>query len=581
MNLDKLLVELSTAQDDEIHSIKKDILTDLSVENAHKLLAASLSADKNLKMKLLRIVMEIRNLPIQNTLVEVFGKEKDPDAKLLLTVALGRCGNRKIISSLIELIRSENYLMRLKAVLALQLIGSPALKELLMIMFKCLETDHVFAELIAEIIVQIPGKTLADLDKITTIKNPLIARIIGSVDDPESVQFLVGFLDAKNHALSRAVRDALISLGPKYADLLGDFITLGNHEYNYWLPQVLVKFLETGKTILLSKLKQAPPDLLCNILDVLEYKPEQEIKDLYLQSLTKGNLKLKEIASRKILDSNDSSLIFEAKRLLFSPIDSNTKYFALFIANKAEIADDVIAEHLRGSTADKLMATIIKTSQPKKENFTLYIDMLKDEDPFVKQSAFNILCKMTREFFDQIMEASLSGNPEIRKNCLALISRMGKESVRIISHKLELGNQTEKFQAAYLVGQLYLYDLKDKLENLSNDGNDWVRKFSRLSLAKLAGPDEIGKLIKSQNQDSNEAGISLLQEDPDLYAPILFKCWNDVRDPLRERVKKILIDQGKKRPEILNKFLESTRVESAVTFLKTIQKQLDLNKSFK
>ncbi|MDD5089950.1 MAG: HEAT repeat domain-containing protein [Candidatus Wallbacteria bacterium] len=579
MNLTQRLDSLCKASESDYGSIKNEILSGLTIDDAKTIITMSLSAEKQAKLKLLNLIVDVTTLPIQPLLIEAFGKEKDPDAKLMLTVSLGRNGNKKIISSLIELINNDNYLMKHKATLALQLIGSIALQELLIIMFKNLEANYPYAEMIADIIVQIPDKSLNDVEKILQIKNPLVAEILGSIDDPQVVPLLVEFFDKKNHLLSRSVKDALVRLGAKNADLLGDFLSLNNEEFNYWITRALASFGDLGRKILLEKINGASNNLIRNIIEVLDYKGEEVLKDLYFNLLLKGNCKTKEIVIEKVISCKDPTLLIEIKRLISDKLDTNSRFFLLYALSETGTGDEFLKEYFKGGSVERLIATLVKTRNPKKEDFNLLVSLLKEPDPFIKQAALNALAAIARDSFPQLLEATMIDHPEVRKNCLKLIRGLGREAVIILGQLLDRGNHNEKFQAAFVTGHLYLYDLKSNLEKLTNDGNEWVRKFARIALARMGGPDEVLKLLKSSQQENCDTAISLLKEDINHYAQLFLSNWTSLPETIQVKVKSCLADNEKRFPGTLSGLAGKLSGESS-KIIASMQKQMELERSF-
>jgi len=579
MNFEQLLLELQTNPSQEI---VKSIMGQLSPANINSIIQRAIdTSDKEFKIKLLRLLIGVENSVIIPKLIEAFGKEKDPDAKLLLSVILGKCGNKKIISSLIELIKSTNYLTRMKAIISLQIIGNLAINELLITMFKNLDSNPLFAELISDIICRIPNKTMRDFEKIISIKKPIVAKILGSIDDEKSVSTLIGFLDEKDHILSQAVIDALIFLGPKYADVLGDFLKINNSEYIYWLPRALVKMGKAGLDHLTENLESQNTELIMNIIPIYPYDGSERFKKCLIENLKNGKVELKNIVSEKVIESGDTHLIYECKRLLYKNIDFNTKYFIMKILKKTGKADDVIKEFMEYNTGEKIIVPMILSDYAESGDFNMLINLAGDEDPFISQLSINGLHHISSECFEDIMEYSISDNNKIRKVCISLLKRLGAETEKRINDFLISGNQTQKYHAAFLTGILYLSNCKNALKKLENDGNVWVRKYSKKSLAQLEGPDTFIKFINSSDHEEREIAIDILKDDFSMYCGPIFKGWGQIGSETQESIKKAIIDLAKNDTSIIDELKKFSQISlEAKSVVESLIKQIQLELSF-
>lgn len=578
MNIDNYLGEIRNIDTIRFLELKDELLKIINKDNFNIFIKSALmSSDKKFKLRIYRIIAELNTSEYLGTLIQIFNQEKDADAKLLLTVAIGKAGNKRVITSLLELIKSNNIIMKKKVMLALQLIGKQAIDVLCKIMIENMKINPTFSELISDIIFYIPGKMLDDIKSIINIKSPLIVKILGSIDDQRVIQILIKFLDERNHLLSRAVKDALINLGSKYMDVLTDFLRLNNKEYNFWLPQVIVEFGSEGRERLISLLNNASPDLQFSILKALEYKGDERLKKIYLNILKNGHITVKKVITDKIIESKDSQLVYEVKSLLYEKCDVNAIYYILYILKKTGLSKEIITEYLNGDLNKKIIALNVIADSPDIEDFLTLINMLKDDDMFVYQLAYNALKKIARFTFDNLMEYSMIDNITIRNACLSIIEGMKKDGELLIRERLEKGNPTQKYLAAYLVGELRLLDMKPVLETMCKDGNDWVRKYANLSLV-LLDPDRINNLIQ-KGSEGIDIVVDALKKDIKFLSKILGildKLPNDVR----KRIVDILVNMGKSNGniiEILNKYKV---LSPENVFINNILKQIELERSF-
>ncbi|MGM0607769.1 MAG: HEAT repeat domain-containing protein [Candidatus Muiribacteriota bacterium] len=505
MTIGELIEDLKSSDFNVVRRGQKEIIKILSTTNAKQLIDYYIqSSEYGFKQNVMEIFILNPDQQYCQLLIDAFQSEKNEDLKFLISVALGKSGNEKIINHLVSLFDRNDFVLCQKAMLSLKAINK---FKPLIDMLKEAKGQKLYY--LKETLKRIENVKADLLYSLIDNENPdlsgAVLEVMGTIRTKENVFELLKYLNNYNSSISDAAADGLFVIGESISEFLGGELLKNDISRNYmkYIPEVLAKFGQRGQSVLSDVLKKLNPDkeyLVQNIASNIDYTEENVERLIELISSVSVGTKL-EIAKALSAFGEQASALYYKK--LYEVEDKNVKAVILagFISNE-EINQTIINEVYNFSEEDelrKMLKYVIAHTAPSNA-MNLYTDMLRSTDFFEREVGVDIIENMRTENFSSLMEilgTSVSGSGQIILN---IIKKNIMRLKPFIINLLKEGNDTQKISAAFVVGELKIDEAVNQLVASTKDGNEWVRKYSFRSLKNIKGEEEARRLAPDFNE---------------------------------------------------------------------------------
>jgi|GEM_PF-3973892 len=456
------------------------------------------------RQNILEVFIGQEDSGIVNELIKIFQQEKDEELKFLISIALGKAGNKKIIRHLIGLFKRDDFLLCHKVLYTLKSIGKNASPILIEEMAKAFGQPLYF---IKETLKRIEDKDPTPLYELVQADNQelsaAILEVLGTIRTTENVMYLIKYVNSYDFTVADSAATALYEVGEAISEFLGNELIKGEQGINYvrLIPEVLRRFGKRGQKVLLDVLmKTEDEETLCSVIKNLDYSEEafNRIMIVIPELSLPGKLRVSQ--AMKHFGEKASGLFY--KKLFDPELDRNTKAVVLgaFIAND-EINTNVLNEIYSledESELKQLLNFVLPVIKPQNA-FNIYMDMLKHRKYFMREAALDIMETLPAESYKNVLEGMGTSSSGIGQVILDIFRKNEVRLKNMLITELKEGNDSLKISAAFVIGELGLEEAVDQLVASTKDGNEWVRNYSYDALKKIKGEEEARVLVPDMN----------------------------------------------------------------------------------
>ena len=334
----KDIIIVSRAQD--------EIIKYLSVPEAEKLVSLYLSSEEQeIRRNIVEIFIKSPGEQYNPLMIKLFQNEKTEDLKFLISIALGKGGNEKIINHLTGLFSRNDFILCEKVLYCLKSIGK---SEQLIKMLPSVEGQVLF--FIKETLKRIDNKKAELLYNIIDVSKKeltlAVFEILGTIRTKENVIKLLEYLRDDNTLLSDCAEKSLFIVGESIAEFLGTELTKSDVCNNYlkYIPEILKKHGARGHEVLEKSFELSLNNdrLMSAILPYVEFSEDITVKLIEKIPTSSMDLKLKILETLSRFGDKASAYFYKS---LFTTEDKNVKAILLgaFLLNE-KINDNIIKE---------------------------------------------------------------------------------------------------------------------------------------------------------------------------------------------------------------------------------------------
>ncbi|MCK9225549.1 MAG: hypothetical protein M0R46_01780 [Candidatus Muirbacterium halophilum] len=476
-----------------------EIIKYLSVPEAEKLVKLYISSEEqDIRRNIIEIFIKSPGEQYNPLLIKLFQSEKLEDLKFLISIALGKGGNEKIINHLSSLFARNDFILCEKVLYCLKSIGKSTI---LIKMIPNIEGQVLF--FIKETLKRIDNKKAEQLYNIIDISHKertyAIFEILGTIRTEENVVKLLGYLKDENILLSDCAEKALFIVGESIAEFLGSELTKSDVCDNYlkYLPEILKKHGPRGIEVLEKSFNLSLENdrLMSAILPYIEFSEEITLKLIDKIPLCSMELKLMILETLSRFGDKASAYFYKT---LFTTEDKNVKAILLgaFLLNE-KINTNIIKEIYSlepEAPARQVFRYSLAYTKPGNA-FNIYMDMLKSSDYFDRIIAKDIIENMDIKNYKYILESMGTSNTGIGAIIIDIFRKNKTKIKGMLFTYLKEGTDSLKISSAFLIGELKLEEGMEYLLKATKDGNEWVRQYAFKSIENIKGADEAKRLV--------------------------------------------------------------------------------------
>lgn len=445
----------------------------------------------------------------QKPLIGIFQSEQDADLKFLGAVAIGRSGNKKIVGYLVTLLGREDVFWRSKAGISLEAIGEKAVP----VLIECMGTkDEVVARECANILCRMhhsnPEKIMPALAACP--RKHLAVLVAGATRSDEGLELILKYI--KEGVSEEECSKALFDSGAKFQDRLMAMLDK-DEVYQKQLPKTIARFGPEAMAALTGRLKGAPDVLKISIMQSLDINVYPETKEVLLKSLKNRSPEVLKAVAEACARCGDL-ILFDLQKVFELDEDSQSRYWALYAtALIGGRGMDLIHEIMRrdDEPRKKEAATMILGSVADEGFITAYMKLLSDESLFVRENALRGLKSLGLEALDMVIQ--VLGNEDsdpAKEMAMKYLRYVGELAVPRLRELLLRGDETQRYFAAYALGETGDKSVITDLRSSMDAGSTWVQKYAMRSLFVLGGVDEIEDYLLSKNPERSSMALDAI-----------------------------------------------------------------------
>jgi HEAT repeat protein len=399
-----------------------------------------------------------------------------------VAMALGRIGDARAVRELVVRLKSES--LRLAAVEALKIVGTPAVPPLL----DCLEgkIDDCEAQPVVDLLATLGDKRattdlVAELQR-SRVKKQKIVEALGKIGDPDALVPLLSLLDDKDPALRKEVlKDIEPMLDGRAADVL--IKVLGDHDDDE-------RMLAVDYLGVLSS-KAAVPKLL-------NLTSEDTAAALRLSAIRALGRIGDPRASKTLV-----ALVRDGKpdvRLEAADALANLKDPASVAPLLTLVADTGFGGRRAAITALRGPLRVHKDDKARK----ILEKLVSDQDPMFALDAIDALAAMgDAQTIPLFLKLAESGPRELRHAAIDALGDFGDASVeKVLDKALDDDDDAIRGSAAWSLGKLGLADATTRLVKAAHDQGFATQVNATAALARMgknAPRDELLGLASHRN----------------------------------------------------------------------------------